>query len=75
MNYLALQGQVDFDEPNPDNIVKYYVHSTNFFRISPYITKKMDLFYRKSIVATDDNPFKLFGLDHEQGLVEFDNRF
>ena len=75
MTFLTLQSQVDFTEPNPEDIVKYYVDRSNFFRINPAITKKMDVFYKKSVVATDDNPFKLFGLQNEFGIFEFYNRF
>ena len=53
---------MDFTERDPTNIVKYYVDRSNFLMINSLVSKQLDIFYKKSIVTTDDNIFKLFGI-------------
>ena len=38
------------------------------------MTKKLDLFYTKSELVTDDNPWKLFSTPQERELFEFNDR-
>ena len=35
----------------------------------------MDIFYKKSLVETDDSPFKLFGIQNKFEIFEFYNRY
>ena len=70
MEFFALRSQVDFTEPNREDIVKYYVDRSHYYRINPNIRKNMDLYYKKSIVVTDDNPLKLFSSNNELEIFE-----
>ena len=54
--------------------MKYRIDRSTWFKINSQVTKKLDLFYKKSELVTDDNPFKLFATPEERELFEFNGR-
>ena len=54
---------VDFLERDHNNMVKYYLDKTIFFRLDNRTTKSLKMFYHKTEIMIEDNYIKIFGGD------------
>ena len=63
INILSLDTQVDLNEPDKDEVVKYFINNSNFAVLDAEKEKKVNIFFQQGEVNLDDNSFKIFGIE------------
>ena len=59
---VSIISHVDFDERDPDDVMKYSLDPSIFLTFDTQIKNNINLFFTKSKVLLDDSPWKMFDI-------------